>query len=340
MSLELKLQLHYNFLDNDSHLLDFYTRKTCSESQIRIIEIILGMLYPGVKFQIFSLPAEPGSFKDFSVIRFLNENHGTTSTMLSAITMLFGAVLMNGQIKNDQTSYQLNSLSIIEQCRSLGLDDIQLTLIEQEICESYGIKREKNNFYESLKSDNSINSINSKIENQNGEVLFDELVQREEFENYIEDLPQQKEFIREGQFGNIELAQPFILKQQQYGRGVAWKGIYYGEDVIDTETKEVILSDGESVYFYMQDDEYKGQVLNQDISFTSGDNIGVIFDIGRFYDYVNKKYGKPRVYVKRVTSHNDNLIQHKKDLILKNKIKKFEEQNKDQSSLFDSLNKN
>ncbi len=117
---------------------------------------------------------------------------------------------------------------------------------------------------------------------------------------------------------------------------MAWKGIYYGDDVFDDDG-QLIIEDGENIFFYMQDDEYKSQILNQEILFTSGDNIRAIFDISRYYDYINNKFGKPNLYVRRVISHNDNLVQHKKELALKKK--KFEEKNKNQRSLFDGINK-
>ena len=89
----------------------------------------------------------------------------------------------------------------------------------------------------------------------------------------------------------------------------------------------------------MQDDEYKNQILSKEISFTSGDNVSVIFDISRYYSYVNGKYGNPTLYVKRVESQNDNLIQHKKDLELKKAKQEFDKKNKNLSSLFNDSQK-
>jgi hypothetical protein len=115
---------------------------------------------------------------------------------------------------------------------------------------------------------------------------------------------------------------------------VAWKGIYYGKDILD-ENGEIIVEDGENIFFYMQDDEYKKQILNQEVSFTSGDNIRVIFDISHYYDYINSKFGNSKLYVKRVLAQNNNLVQHKKELTFKKEKLKFKEENKNQKSLFD-----
>jgi hypothetical protein len=226
-------------------------------------------------------------------------------------------------------------LLIIEKCKSLGfdLDDQEVSKI-QEICTSYYPKKQKNIFYQSVMADKSIISINPVIleENKN---LFNTEIKKEEFKNYIEEIPKEKEFLKIDLSGNIQLSQPFIDKQQQYGRGVPWKGVYYGSDVFDQDGK-LIVEDGENIFFYMQDDDYKNQILSQEISFTSGDNIGVIFDISRYYDYINNKFGKPRLYVKKVVSHNDNLVQHKRDLALKKEKIKLDQKNKGQSSLFDA----
>ena len=324
---EIGIELHYGFTNNDIHSINFYVRNTCSLAQVKVISYLIKTLYPNEQFEILTLPPQDGSFKDYTVIKFLNNNSGA----LTLLAIVLPLLLYQSQFKVNKTTSDFNTLQIIEKCKSFNLDDEQNQKI-QDICDSYYPKKQKNIFYQSVISDKDIVSIKPKI-SEDGKNIFEAEIKQEEFKDYLEEIPKEKEFLKVDLSGNIQLSQPFIDKQQQYGRGVAWKGIYYGDDVFD-EDNQLIVEDGENIFFYMQDDEYKSQILNQEISFTSGDNIGVIFDISRYYDYINNKFGKPRLYVKRVVSHNDNLVQHKKDLAMKKEKRKFEEKNKNQRSLF------
>jgi hypothetical protein len=328
------IELHYNFIDNSTHSINFYTRNTCSVAQVEIVSYIIATLYPNEMFEIVSLPAQDGSFKDFIVVKFLNKNAGVVSVISSAVTLLLPALLFSSQLQLNKTTTDINKLQIIEKCKNFGLDEEEIRKVE-EICDSYIPKKQKNIFYESIASNKDIASIKPTI-TENSTDTFTTEIEKEDFKNYIEEIPKEKEFLKTDLSGHIQLSQPFIDKQQQYGRGVAWKGTYYGSDVLD-ENNDLVIADGENVFFYMQDMDYKTQILNQEIKFASGDNISVIFDVSRYYDYVNRKYGGPRLYVKKVVSHNDNLVQHKKELALKKEKQKLEEKNKNQGLLFSDI---
>ena len=326
---EIGIELHYNFISNDIHSINFHVRTTCSLAQVEILSYLIKTLYPDERFEILSLPSQEGSFKDLTVVKFLNKNSG----VIALLAVLLPAILYKSQFNVNKTTADFNVLQIVEKCKELGLDPSNEEVQKiQDVCDSYYPKKQKNIFYESVMSDKEIVSIKPIISEENKDI-FETEIRKDEFKNYIEQIPKEKEFLKVDLSGSIQLSQPFIDKQQQYGRGAPWKGVYYGNDVLD-EKGELILQDGESIFFYMQDDEYKSQILNQEISFTSGDNIGVTFDISRYYDYINSKFGKPRLYVKKVVSHNDNLVQHKKDLALKKQKEKLEEENKNQNSLF------
>ncbi|MFA6184358.1 MAG: hypothetical protein WC682_04645 [Parcubacteria group bacterium] len=324
---EIVIKLHYNFFNNDVHSINFYTKNACSLAQVKIISYVIRTLYPNEKFEILSLPPQDGSYGDWKIIKFLNNNQG----VISVVGVLIPALLFGSQIRLNNTTSDLNILEIVEKCKELGLDDEKIQTVS-DICDSYFPKKQKNKFYESVISDSNVTSIKTVVKEDKNS--FEKEIYRSDFALYIEDFPKEKEFLRTDLSGHIQLSQPFIDKQQQYGRGAAWKGIYYGGDILDNDGK-LLVEDGENVFFYMQDDEYKKQILDQEISFTSGDNIGVVFDISLYYNYTSGKFGKPNLYVKKVVSHNDNLVQHKKDLAIKKDTKKREEKNINQKSLFD-----
>lgn len=331
------IDLHYNFIDSNAHSINFYTKNACSLAQVEIISYIIDTLYPNERFEIVSLPSQNGSFKDISVVKFLNDNLSIVTIACTVVSTIFPLILYSSQARVNKTTGDINTLSIIEKCKSTGLlDDEEIKKIE-EICNSYISKKQKNIFYESVILDNDVISIQPTVIDNN-KYVFEEEIPKIYFKDYIEELPKEKEYLKTNLSGHIQLSQPFIDKQKQYGRGVAWKGVYYGQDVLD-DSGELIIRDGENVFFYMQDDDYKKQILKQEISFKNGDNINVVFDISRYYSYVNGRYSNPALYVKRVESHNDNLVQHKKDLELKIKKQRLYEKNKNQGSLFDDTQK-
>lgn len=329
MEIIFRVETHYDFMDAKNHLLKSSVRDTCSEAQINVLAYVMETLYPGMDFEIYYEPAGAGSFKDFKIVKFFNKNPGIISAAALAVPTIFSFLTYSDQAKANKVSSDNNRLEIIEKCKSFGIDELKLN----EICDSYYPIKQRNNFYESLKKENDIIKINSKVFSSST-TFINKTIKKEDFDSYIQAVPKEKEFLKQNNSGNIELSQPYIAKQKQYGRGVSWKGIYYGEDIYDLESGSIIIEDGEDVFFYMQDNEYKNQVLNQDIVFKNSDNIGVIFDIGRYYDYLNKKFGRPRLYITKVVSHNDNLVEHKRNLDTKKEKANFEEKNKEQGKLF------
>ncbi|MFZ2594034.1 MAG: hypothetical protein WAX38_04660 [Minisyncoccia bacterium] len=331
---EICIELHYDFADSDTHSINFYTRNSCSLAQAEIISFVIESLYPEQQFEILSLATKEGSLKDFAVVKFISNSQNTIllATAISTVAAVISILLYSSQKQVNQSTDELNTLAIFEKCKGYDLDDLQIEKIK-EICASFIPKKQKNIFYESIISNNEVMCINPKFTQGTNEV-FSCRIEKNNFEDYIEKIPKEKEFLKTDLTGHIQLSQPYIDRQQQYGRGVPWKGIYYGLDILD-ENDELIIGDGANVLFYMQDANYKNQILNQEVNFTSGDNINVVFDISRNYDFVSRKFGGSRMYVKRVVHHNDNLVEHKKNLLLKKEKQRFDEKNSNQGLLFD-----
>lgn len=318
----LKLKIHFYFKDLEDHLIRFDVRQQYSASQVLIIQEIISILHPSMDYDIYFLPSENGGYIDNILIE-IKENPVIVSLTLISLLLSYSSFH-----KQDES----NIINFYSVAKDNGYD---ITGIEQEveiIFNSYGIKKNRNDIYESLLTDPSILKVETEIFDNNNKIIS-KTIEKSSFPDMISDIPKSKEFLKEDIIGHIELSQPFINKQEQYGRGVAWRGIYYGDDIIDSDTKETIIKDGENVYFYMQDDEYKKQILDKKINFTNGDNLKVIFDIGRSYDYINKKYANPKLYVKRVLLQNENLIEHKKILNFRKIKEKIEKDNPNQATL-------
>jgi len=119
----------------------------------------------------------------------------------------------------------------------------------------------KSNFYEALKgypkvTKISVRELNEKDRNRSGSLE----VKRDQFDYFIlrsDDLPTVKD-----NKATIEIISP-VLKDSKY----RWKGIYN--------------KGGETIDFYMQDEDFKKQMFEDKISFTSGMCIDCVLEIAR-----------------------------------------------------------
>lgn len=119
----------------------------------------------------------------------------------------------------------------------------------------------KSNFYEALKgypkvTKISVRELNEKDRSRSGSLE----VKRDQFDYFIlrsDDLPTVKD-----NKATIEIISP-VLKDSKY----RWKGIYN--------------KGGETIDFYMQDEDFKKQMFEDKISFTSGMCIDCVLEIVR-----------------------------------------------------------
>lgn len=119
----------------------------------------------------------------------------------------------------------------------------------------------KSNFFEALKGYPKVTKITLRELNENDRGRSGALeVKREQFDAFIlrgDDLPPVKD-----QRATIEIISP-VLKDSKY----RWKGIYN--------------KGGETIDFYMQDEEFKRQMFDDKISFASGICIDCVLEVAR-----------------------------------------------------------
>ncbi len=119
----------------------------------------------------------------------------------------------------------------------------------------------KSNFYEALRGYPKVTKINVRELNENNRSRSGSLeVKREQFDYFIlrsDDLPTIKD-----NKATIEIISP-VLKDSRY----RWKGIYN--------------KGGETIDFYMCDEDFKKQMFDEKISFTSGMCIDCVPEIAR-----------------------------------------------------------
>ncbi len=309
---EFLIETHYGVQGN---ALNYNTRKVCFESEIIILQTILQKFYPILEIEILCLPAENGSFKEIKKIILKGELEKTpiaiSFTALSLLLAIYSTFIQ---------SPKMHPLEQAEICKKL-LNDNSLDLSNAliELCKDVGVKKTKNNRTEALIQNTLIEYEETIIKLPDVKIIYNKRVNRTDFHRQIEYIPENIEFLKENITAHIELAQPYLLKQTQKGKGKTWSGIYYGNDIID-ENGNNVISDGEIIKFYMQDKEYKSRMYSHQIQFETGDNIKIILDISAKFDPFYRTYKFKRVNIKEVSAHNDNLIPHKIKLERKKNI--------------------
>jgi len=133
-----------------------------------------------------------------------------------------------------------------------------------------------------------------------------------------------QKYLLQNTSGVVELISP-VVKQKREGKGIPWRGTYYGEDI---NFKNIpILHNGDDIEFYMQDSDFKGQILNKERTFGIGDNMRIVFDISG--ELKGGVLMNRSIYLKEVKSYNEDIIPHKMKL-----SNKQEAPDKNQASLF------
>ena len=184
-----------------------------------------------------------------------------------------------------------------------------------EVCWNIKIKKSKNDFIATLKNDDMISNDEIILLNNKGSIIKSHKIDRKQFDNYIEYVPENEEYIRNNIEWVIELISP-VVRQKKEWKWIPWKWIYYWEDI--NERWIEILLNWEEINFYMQDENFKKQIKKHEVTFWSWDNIKSIFTLKCLLkiDIVQNK----SIYIKEVKKKNDDILVYK-EVFIKNKTK-------------------
>jgi hypothetical protein len=319
------------------HFIRADTRNGCSEDLVAILSEISTILYPDEIFDIYLLPPEPGSYKD--IVKFVKRNKvgSTVGAVIAVGSLVLGSLnyrdsheahihdkkawIVDDVAKCIELKKMLEEMQVNYNFQNIPEDKIQ------EVCGNINIKKKKNSFYNHLKNDgmilnNELNLVSSL--NQN---IYSSLIDRRDFNKYIEPINDTK-YSTQNNEGVIELISP-VVKQEKEGKGISWKGVYYGDSLYYRDIS--ILNDGDRVDFFMQDKDFKEQISSKERTFAVGDSMKVIFDItGELKGgaIVNRA-----IYIKSVASYNEDIIPHRERVLRK----KQAEQTGQNNTLFDNI---
>jgi len=310
----ITIESHFGVPDNTIRA---NTRNRCSEDLVQIIREIAMMLYSDEELEIFLLPPQNGSYTD--IIKIVS---GTAITVTTVGTFTFAYLTYKDthkehlhseiiQVVDDTSKCLALKQQLYELGQSYEIENIPDDKLS-EVCGSLKLKKLKNDRYKTLLEDDMICSEMTLVKNSNDNIVAQKKVDRIDFEKLIEALPEET-YSKDSFEGVIELISP-ILMQKKEGKGIPWKGIFYGEDIKDRGIE--IISNGEEVHFYMQDPDFKKKIEEHEIKFTKGDNMRVLFDLKG--DIVGDLIQNKAIYVKQVIKFNEDIIEHK--IITKAKI--------------------
>ena len=259
-----KLEIRYSF-NNKSNYMDAMTKHRCEKEILTLIRSLADML--DVKLTVYNEPYDKeGGFREKLGVS--GESSRSISIVLNLVMQILTrpSLSVGGQPLMDRTpadeeemQRELSKLRRELRLKTPGATPshrlIDLLNASPRFCKC------KSNFYEALKgypkvTKISVRELNEKDRNRSGSLE----VKRDQFDYFIlrsDDLPTVKD-----NKATIEIISP-VLKDSKY----RWKGIYN--------------KGGETIDFYMQDEDFKKQMFEDKISFTSGMCIDCVLEIAR-----------------------------------------------------------
>ena len=271
-----KLELRYYFNDKSNYM-DATIRHRCEKEVLSILRVLSDML--DVKMTVYCEPfAEEGFREVWSVA---GENARSISVVLNLFMQVFTrpTLSVGGQPVVDRTTADEEKM---QKELSLLRHNLRLktpgSTISRELIELLGSMPRfckcKSNFYEALRGYPKATRFTMRELNENNRSRSGSLeVKREQFDVYIlrsDELPPVKD-----NKATIEIISP-VLKDARY----RWKGIYN--------------KGGETIDFYMCDEDFKKDMFDEKVVFKSGMCIDCVLEVqrkmGEMGDVINISY--------------------------------------------------
>lgn len=260
-----KLELHYYFNDSSCYM-DAQIKYRCERELLSFVRFTADAL--DVKMTVYCEPYQKGGFKEIWGVA--GENPRAISIVLNIVMqtlarpLFFSKKSKPGQPEKEsydeeQVQYELAVFrKALKTSPSGGILTAQLL---DGINSIPKVCKYKSNFFEALRGYPKVKKISLRELNERNKSKSGVLeVKREDFEAYIlrsDELPSVQD-----QNAVIEIISP-VLKDSKY----RWKGIYD--------------KGGETIDFYMNDPDFKEDMLQEKVSFKSGMCIDCVLEIDR-----------------------------------------------------------
>lgn len=259
-----KLELHYYFNDSSCYM-DAQIKYRCERELLSFVRYVADML--DVKTTVYCEPYQKGGFKE--IWGLAGENPRAISIVLSIVMQTLTRPLVFSKKRSAHPEKEVYNEEKVQYEIARFRKELKLqtggAILTNEWLDGVNsipkISKYKSNFFEALRGYPKVKKISVRELNERGNSKSGlREVKREDFEAYIlrsDGLPAVKD-----QNATIEIISP-VLKDSKF----RWKGIYN--------------KGGELIDFYMNDPEFKEEMLNEKIAFKSGMCIDCVLEIER-----------------------------------------------------------
>lgn len=258
-----KLELRYVF-NEKSNYMDAVIRNRCEKEILTMIRALADML--DVRLMIYNEPAAIATDNYREIWAVAGENSRCISVILNLMmqvlvrkTLSVGGQPLGERSADDEVLLQRET-ALFRKDLKLKAQGVPHRLVEL-LSTSPRFCKYKSNFFEAIKGFPKISKIVIRELNENNRLRSGSLeVKRDQFDYYIlrtDDLPPVVD-----QKATIEIISP-VLSDARY----RWKGIYN--------------KGGITIDFYMQDEDFKRQMIDDKIAFASGMCIDCVLEISR-----------------------------------------------------------
>lgn len=260
-----KIELHYFFTDG-SHTMDAYVRNKCEAEILAIVKEIATIT--GVKIKVETEPYEEGGLRE--KFKLVTKNQFMLSILSGIITGVVTGVTVHNLTSDDELD-ELQKQKVRLEIKKLERELNEATRLSMSIdttkaaetigSSSFKVVKHKSNFYKTLANYPKVTQVSfSRLSSDNEEVSTPKVVHKQDFGQYILDTDELPSVIDEQ--AEIEIISP-VLKPGPY----KWKGYY--------------TALGETVDFYMKDEDFKSEIQRKGVAFRSGTRIDCILEISR-----------------------------------------------------------
>lgn len=259
-----KFELRYTFNDKSNYI-EAMTRHRCEKEVLALMRSIADLI--DVKMTIYDEPCDKvGGFRQKWGVA--GENSRSISIVLNMAMRILttpslsvGGQLLFDRTDDDELETQRELAKLRHELRMKVPGAMPSHRLMELLNAMPRFYKCKSNFYDSLRGCLKVKKISLRELNEYDRSRSGSLeVKREQFDYYIlrsDDLPTVTD-----NRATIEIISP-VLSDSKY----RWKGIYHKY--------------GQTIDFYMQDDEFKLQMLEDKLSFTSGMCIDCVLEISR-----------------------------------------------------------
>ena len=243
----LKIQLHYCFMDENSHSMDAEVFNECERHFIKALKSLEKYIEKDIEIKIE--PREKGSLYDILTVLVQDPIYLAIIAPYLAyfIQKFFDSKIPNAKHKIDSTNTKLDNLQKIKELiRNGELTEEEFNYIADN---DKDLRKLKSNFFKAAKKEKSVIKIEAKTDQANNKEPIIIIVDRNSFDSFI--IPETIEKTINNEQKKIFIVSPTLIEGK---KSPTWRGII----------------DNEPIEFKITDSDFLQQVYGKQVTFSNG----------------------------------------------------------------------